>query len=151
MTAWWLSFVSDCPVTTLWLPDDYLVTARWPPDSPPITARLFWKIGIVIPMFGHLEHLKGIITVPQLNIIMSNEKKIRTNIQNSILNSSFDGLLTILALELKLRHYEKATKFEKNLPPVLTIQLLLLSSVKTSGRLFSNFCGLLRKAEFYLS
>ena len=43
----------------------------------------------------------------------------------------------------KLKHYEKATKFEKNLPPVLTKQLFLLSSVKTSWRFFSNFCGLL--------
>ena len=33
---------------------------------------------------------------------------------------------------VKLRHYEKATKYEKNLPPV---------------EIFSNCCGLLRKAE----
>ena len=50
---------------------------------------------------------------------------------------------------VKFRYYEKDTKFEKNLPPVLTKQLFSLSSVKTSGRLFSNFCGLLRKAELY--
>ena len=48
----------------------------------------------------------------------------------------------------KLKHYEKATKFEKNLPPVLTKQLFLLSSVKTSGGFFSNFCGLLKKLDF---
>ena len=34
---------------------------------------------------------------------------------------------------LKLRHYEKVTKFEKNIPLVLTKQLFLLSIVKTSG------------------
>ena len=37
---------------------------------------------------------------------------------------------------MKLRHYEKATKFEKNIPPFLTKQLFSLSSVKTSGRFF---------------
>ena len=47
---------------------------------------------------------------------------------------------------IKFRHYEKATKYEKNLPPDLTKQLFLLSSVKTGGRFFSNFCGLFRKA-----
>ena len=40
---------------------------------------------------------------------------------------------------LKLRHYEKATKYEKNLPPVLTKQLFLISSVKTSERFFQIF------------
>ena len=49
-----------------------------------------------------------------------------------------------------LRHCEKATKLEKNLPLVLTKQPYLLSSVKTSWNFFSNFCGLLRKAELYL-
>ena len=34
----------------------------------------------------------------------------------------------------------------KNLPPFLTKQLFLLSSVKTGGRFFFNFCGLFRKA-----
>ena len=34
--------------------------------------------------------------------------------------------------QLKLRYYEKATKFEKNLPPVLTKQLFLLNSDKTA-------------------
>ena len=43
---------------------------------------------------------------------------------------------------LKLRYYEKATNFEKNLPPVLTKKLFLL--------IFSNFCGLFRKAGLYL-
>ena len=33
--------------------------------------------------------------------------------------------------QLKLKHYEKGTKFEKNLPPVLKKQLFLLSSIKT--------------------
>ena len=51
---------------------------------------------------------------------------------------------------IKLKHCEKATKFEKNLPPVLTKQLFLLSSVKTSGRFFQFFFYLLRKAELYL-
>ena len=55
-------------------------------------------------------------------------------------------MLSTLA-SLKLRYYEKATKFGKNLPPDLTKQLFLLSSVKAIGRFFSNFCGLFRKAE----
>ena len=47
---------------------------------------------------------------------------------------------------VKLRHYERTTKFEKNLPPFLTKQLFSLSSVKTSGRFFQIFYGLFRKA-----
>ena len=48
-----------------------------------------------------------------------------------------------LLLHLKLRYYEKATKLEKT--------AVLLSSVKISGRFLSNFCGLFRKAEVYLT
>ena len=52
---------------------------------------------------------------------------------------------------LKLRYYEKTTKFEKNLQLGLTKQLFLLNSVKfwQSNQVgyFFNFCGLLRKAE----
>ena len=49
---------------------------------------------------------------------------------------------------LKLRHYEKVTKFEKNLPLVLTKQLFLLSSVKTSGRFFQIFVAFSEKLDF---
>ena len=49
---------------------------------------------------------------------------------------------------LKLRHYEKATKFEKNLTPVLTKQLFLLSSVKTSGIFFQIFETFSEKMAF---
>ena len=49
---------------------------------------------------------------------------------------------------LKLRHYEKATILEKNLPLVLTKQLFLLSSVKISGRFFQFFLGFLEKLNF---
>ena len=49
------------------------------------------------------------------------------------------AVLRVWFWTLKLRHYGKATKFEKNLPPVLTKQLFLLSSVKTSGRFFQFF------------
>ena len=49
---------------------------------------------------------------------------------------------------LKLRHYEQATKFEKSLPPLLTKQLFLLSSVKTSGRFFQNFVAFSEKLDF---
>ena len=51
-------------------------------------------------------------------------------------------------LLLKFKHYEKATKFEKNLPPVLTKQLFLLSSVKTSGRFFQIFVAFSEKLDF---
>ena len=51
-------------------------------------------------------------------------------------------------IKLKLRHYEKATKFEKNLPPVLTKQLFLLSSVKTSGRFFQIFVAFSEKLNY---
>ena len=44
-----------------------------------------------------------------------------------------------IADQVKLRHYEKATKFEKNLPHVLAKQLFLLSNFKTSGRFFQIF------------
>ena len=37
-------------------------------------------------------------------------------------------------MTLMLRHYEKATKLEKNLPLVLTKRLFLLSSVKTNAQ-----------------
>ena len=49
---------------------------------------------------------------------------------------------------LKLRYYENATKFEKNLPPVLTKQLFLLSSVKTSGIFFQIFVAFSEKLNF---
>jgi hypothetical protein len=51
-------------------------------------------------------------------------------------------------LVVKLRLYEKATKFEKNLPHVLTKQLFLLSSVKTSGRFFQTFVAFSEKLDF---
>ena len=44
---------------------------------------------------------------------------------------------------LKLRYYEMATKFEKNLPSVLQEQLFLLSSVKASGRFYQIFVAFL--------
>ena len=49
---------------------------------------------------------------------------------------------------LEFRYHEKATKFEKNLPPVLTKQLFLLSSVKTSGRFFQIFAAFSEKLNF---
>ena len=49
---------------------------------------------------------------------------------------------------VKLRHYEKATKFWKNIPPLLTRQLFLLSSVKTSERFFQNFVAFSGKLDF---
>ena len=49
---------------------------------------------------------------------------------------------------VKLRHYEKVTKFEKNLPVVLTKQLFLLISVKTSGRFFQFFVTFSEKLNF---
>ena len=48
----------------------------------------------------------------------------------------------------KFRHYEKATKYEKNLPPDLTKQLFLLSSVKTGGRFFQIFVAFSEKLDF---
>ena len=56
----------------------------------------------------------------------------------------------LMVLMLKLRYYEKATKFEKNLPPVLTKQLFLLSSVETSGRFFLIFVAFSEKLDFKL-
>ena len=49
---------------------------------------------------------------------------------------------------VKLRHYERATKFEKNLPPFLTKQLFSLSGVKTSGRFFQIFMAFSEKLDF---
>ena len=42
-------------------------------------------------------------------------------------------------LNIKLRNYEKATKFEKNLTRALTQQVFLLSSVTTSSTFFQIF------------
>jgi hypothetical protein len=49
---------------------------------------------------------------------------------------------------LKFRHYEKATKFEKNLLPVLSKQLFLLSSVKQVGDFFQIFVTFSEKLDF---
>ena len=49
---------------------------------------------------------------------------------------------------VKLGHYEKATKLEKNLPLVLTKQLCLLSSIKTSGTFFQIFVAFSEKLNF---
>ena len=54
---------------------------------------------------------------------------------------------TILVF-LKLRHYEKATTFEKILPPVLTKTAVSISSVKTSGRFFQIFVPFSEKLDF---
>ena len=49
---------------------------------------------------------------------------------------------------IKLRSYEKATKFEKNLPPTLTKQPFLLSSIKGSGRFKKKIYAFLQKLDF---
>ena len=63
--------------------------------------------------------------------------------ENIFQTSLIQGLLNFLfqsqdynQSQLKFRHYEKATEFEKNIPPVSTKQLFLLSSIKTSGGFF---------------
>ena len=52
---------------------------------------------------------------------------------------------------VKFRYYEKATKFEKNLSPVLTKQLFLLSSVKTSGIFFQICVAFSENLNFKIS
>ena len=47
-------------------------------------------------------------------------------------------------------YYKKATKYEKNLTHVLTKQLFLPSSVKTSGRFFQILVAILDKLNFNL-
>ena len=49
---------------------------------------------------------------------------------------------------LNLRNYEKATKFGKNFPLVLTKQLFLLSSVKTNVKCFQIFVAFSEKLNF---
>ena len=63
-------------------------------------------------------------------------------------NMTLDLVVTPIKNErdLKFMYYEKATKFEENSHLVLT----LLSNVKTKTEISSNFCGLLRKPQFYL-
>ena len=51
---------------------------------------------------------------------------------------------------LKLRYYEKVTKFENNLALFLTKQLFSLSSVETSGRFFQIFVAFSEKLDFTL-
>ena len=53
-------------------------------------------------------------------------------------------------LLLKLRNYEKATKFENNLPRALAKHLFLLSSVKKIGRFFQIFVVFSDKLNFTL-
>ena len=54
----------------------------------------------------------------------------------------FAGVTKPKRLEVKFRHYEKATKFKK------ISHLFLLSSVKTSGRFFQIFVGFSEKLNF---
>ena len=49
---------------------------------------------------------------------------------------------------VQLKHCEKSTNLEINLPLVLTKQLFLLCSVKTSGRLFQIFVAFSEKLNF---
>ena len=50
---------------------------------------------------------------------------------------------------LKLRHCEKATKFEKRSPSYFDVYLVNQLICQTRREIFSNFCGLFRKAELY--
>ena len=49
---------------------------------------------------------------------------------------------------LKLRHYEKATKFKKNLPPVLTKQLFYSVALIQVGYFFQIFQAFSEKLDF---
>ena len=65
--------------------------------------------------------------------------------QNSALEYQFASIYIlsvkkILSLSLKLRHYEKATKFKK-------ISAVFTQQHQNKWEIFSHFCGLLRKAE----
>ena len=51
-------------------------------------------------------------------------------------------------MQLKLRLYEKATKFEKNHPPVLTKQLFYSVSSKQVGDFFQIFVAFSEKLDF---
>ena len=46
--------------------------------------------------------------------------------------------------KIKFRYYEKATKFEKSIPPFLK----LFSKIKTKWQILANFCCLLRLSDF---
>ena len=51
--------------------------------------------------------------------------------------------------QVKLRYYEKATKFEKKIHLcIVTKHLFLLSSVKTVGRFFQIFVAFSEKMDF---
>ena len=50
--------------------------------------------------------------------------------------------------QLKVKTLWQGHKFWKNLPPVLTIQLFLLSSVKPSGRFYQIFVAFSEKLDF---
>ena len=57
-------------------------------------------------------------------------------------------LPNLFFLYVKSSFSEKATKIWKNLPPVLTKQLFLLSSVKTRGIFFQIFVAFSEKLDF---
>ena len=52
---------------------------------------------------------------------------------------------------LKLRHYEKATKFKKNLPPVLTKQLFYSVVSKQVGYFFQIFVPFSENLDFKIT
>ena len=51
---------------------------------------------------------------------------------------------------IKVKTLWKVGKIWKNLPPVLTKQLFLLSSIKTSGRFFQIFVAFSEKLDFFI-
>ena len=73
-----------------------------------------------------------------------------TNLKRMADYSSCDATNLNGFLQVKLWNSEKATKFEKNLLPILTKQLFLLSSVKTSGRFFQIFVAFPEKLNSIL-
>ena len=55
-------------------------------------------------------------------------------------------LFLLSSSKVKLRHSEKATKFEKNSPTCFDVTVYL--NVKTSGRFFSNFVAFSENLNF---
>ena len=52
--------------------------------------------------------------------------------------------------QVKLRHYEKATKFEKISPTCFDKTAVFTQQHQNKWEIFSNFCDLLRKTELQL-
>ena len=110
-----------------------------------IRATLVWP-----PLFSTIEHTQSIYiwhlnwliyALGYLSILHAHKEAWK---QPQTLKLKFRSFTHIW----KLRHYKKATKFEKNLPPVLTKQLFYSVALIQVGYFFQIFQAFSEKLDF---